>query len=394
MQGKQHPVAGARLACVLALALLPALSAHADDAPVTAKLGGRVHLDFGAFDNDDRGPPNRNDTEVRRAWLGVSGRLYDFKYKVEGDFADSRNILARNVYLSRAFGRAGTLTVGQFKQHFSLDDRTSSNYGPLLERGSGASTLAPLFRLGAGWQYANQQMTWAASGYSMESIDVTAAKGYGVATRATWAPPRADDSLLHLGVSLAHERQDQVGGPGRPSLKIRPRPAGHVADNSRMTLIDFSAGRDTDVDKWALEYAQMRGPWSWQAEWLGARLRDGAQQGQVQAAYALLSWFVTGESRRYDYKSGRFTRMGAAGHPAGAFELALRYDTMWGGQHFNGQPDLRRGRIESLTLGGNWYVRPNLRLMLDLIQSHNRDTLAGQTLDRTRAVTGRFQYDF
>jgi len=46
------------------------------------------------------------------------------------------------------------------------------------------------------------------------------------------------------------------------------------------------------------------------------------------------------------------------------------------------------------TLGGNWYLRDNLRFMLDLIGSRNRDRLAGVTLDRTRAVTGRLQFDF
>jgi len=35
-----------------------------------------------------------------------------------------------------------------------------------------------------------------------------------------------------------------------------------------------------------------------------------------------------------------------------------------------------------------------LRFMFDWIESRNRDRLAGVTLDRTRALTGRFQYDF
>ena len=56
------------------------------------------------------------------------------------------------MYLARSFGKAGKLTVGQFKQYFSLDDRTSSNYGTFLERGNAGTTLAPLYRLGASWQ--------------------------------------------------------------------------------------------------------------------------------------------------------------------------------------------------------------------------------------------------
>ncbi|HVJ38570.1 MAG TPA: porin [Stenotrophomonas sp.] len=385
-----------RRVCALALLFTaaPVGPAGASERPFSAEIGGRLHLDFADFGNDDRGPPNRNATEVRRAWLDVSGRLYSLRYKVEGDFSDSHDVVARDVFLSQRFGEAGTLTLGQFKQPFSLDDRTGSNYGSFLERGSAAGTLAPLYRLGAGWLAAARGATFAASAYSLQNIDVTAAKGYGLASRLTWSTAATERDVLHLGLSLASEYHDRPGAPGRPALKIRPRPAGHLSDNSRITLVDFSAGRDTRVHKWSLEYAAVHGPLSWQAEWSGARLRDGLQHGQAQAAYVLLSWFVSGQSRRYDAASGRFTRIGGIASKWGAVELAARYDTMWGSQSLDDGPVLRSGRTEAFTLGANWYLRPNLRLMFNLIHSRNLDRLSGTTLDRTRALTGRLQYDF
>ncbi len=237
-------------------------------------------------------------------------------------------------------------------------------------------------------------MTWAASAYSLESIDAWQVKGRAAGGRATWAPGATAGDVLHLGLSLAHERYDNPGTDGVPALRIRPRPAGHLSDNSRLTLVDFSAGRDTDVNKWSLEYAQVNGPLSWQGEFSGATFDDGSQRGKVLAGYGLVSWFVTGESRVYDRKTGRFGRVKDFQHRAGAFELALRYDQMRGDQHLIGQPDLRDGQTEAWTLGGNWYMRPNLRFMLNLIESRNRDRLADATVDRTRAVTGRLQYDF
>lgn len=381
------------LGSALVGACLPTAHAESSGGPVTATLGGRLHLDFAEFDNDERGPPNPDATEFRRVWLDVSGKLYRFGYKVEFDFADPDDILARDVYLSHPLAN-GTLTVGQFKQYFGLDDRTGSNYGPFMERGFAATTLAPLYRLGAGWISAPGDMTWAASVYSLESIDVWQTKGYGVGGRATWSPSPQEGSVLHLGASLARERYDNPGAQGASPLRIRPRPAGHLSDQSRITLADFSAGRDTTVDKWSLEYAQVLGPWSLQSELSGARLDDGGQSGQVQAWYGFVSWFVTGESRHYDRKTGRFSRIKGTRHAPGALELALRYDTMWGRQHLDGRPDLRDARTQAWTLAANWYLRPNLRLMLDYIDSRNRDRLAGITTDRTSALTGRFQYDF
>lgn len=387
------------IACAALSAALPVMAADGDDRPVTAVVGGRLHLDFARFDNDGRGTPNRNDTEIRRAWLDVSGRFFAVDYKMEADFSGDR-VEAKDVFVSRVFGDAGRLTVGQFKQYFSLDDRTGSNYGSFLERGNAGTTLAPLYRLGASWQANPGDFTWAASIYSLESIDAWQVKGRAAGGRITWAPSPAAGDVLHLGVSLARELYDNPGAGGAPGLRIRPRPAGHLSDESRLTLVDFSNGRDTDVDKWSLEYAQVRGPLSWQGELSGATFDDGAQRGNVLAGYGMLSWFVTGESRAYDPRTGRFARVRDIRHAAGAFELALRYDQMRGDQHRTGLPDLRDlrdlrdGSTAAWTLGGNWYLRDNLRFMLNLIESRNRDRLAHVTVDRTRAVTGRLQFDF
>lgn len=390
----------AALAAVLGACIAaPALAADQDTRPITAELGGRLHWDFAVFDNDTRGVPNDNDSQFRRVWLDVSGRFYGFTYKAEVDLAGlqdasgSEGIVARDVYIARAFD-AGTLTVGQFKQYFSLDDRTGSNYGAFLERGMGPSTLAPIYRKAVSWQATLPHGTWAASAYSLESIDNSATRGTAVGGRATWLPLDAGGTLRHLGLSLAHEAYDHPGTRRAAALVLRPRPANDLADNSRLTLARFDAGRDTDVDKWSLEYAEVHGPLSWQGEYSGAVLDDGAQQAQVQAAYGFVSWFVTGESRGYDRKTGRFSRIKAPRHRTGALELALRYDRMWGRQHPDGVADTIDASMRAVTLGANWYFSPHLRVMFDAIDSRNRDHRTGATLDHTLAYTGRFQYDF
>nr|WP_221238169.1 OprO/OprP family phosphate-selective porin [Xanthomonas sp. MWU16-30325] len=382
-----------------ALCLAPAVHAAEGDGPVTAEVGGRVHWDFTVFDNDERGTPERNDTQFRRVWLDVAGKFYGFTYKAEAEFAGlqyesgSRGILARDVYIAKKFS-AGTLTVGQFKQYFSLDDRTGSNYGPFLERGYASTTLAPIYRKAISWQANRPDATWSTAAYSLESIDNSSTKGGALGTRLTFAPEMGEARLRHLGVSLAHERYSHPGSGGAASLLIRPRPENDLANNSRITLARFADGRDTDFDKWSLEYAEVLGPWSWQSEFSGGLLDDGSQHAKVLASYGLVSWFVTGESRGYDRKTGRFSRIKTPNRPSGAFELALRYDYMRGDQHLDGQPDFINASTQSWTLGGNWYFKPNLRVMLNVIDSRNRDRMADAVVDHTLAVTGRFQYDF
>ncbi|MGW8174284.1 MAG: porin [Stenotrophomonas sp.] len=50
------------------------------------------------FDNDNRGTPNKDDTEIRRAWLDVSVKFFVVDYKLEADFSGDR-VEAKDVYL-------------------------------------------------------------------------------------------------------------------------------------------------------------------------------------------------------------------------------------------------------------------------------------------------------
>lgn len=378
------------IACVACISF-PTLAADHDQ-DFSAHWSGKIHLDFARFGNDAVGTPNRDHQEIRRAGFNVSGNVHAFDYKFEVDVTDLDDLRMCDAFISRTFG-AGTLTVGQFEQPFTLEDRTGSTHGTFLEGSFGPTALSQSHRLGVGWHASPGDMTWAATAYSLETIDNHQTKGGGVGGRATWAPVAEEDAFLHLGVSAALERAEHAGAEGAPVVRVRPRLAGHLSDMSRPTLVDFSNGRDTDVDKWALEYAQGRGPLSWQAEYSGARYDDGVQRADVRAWYGAVSWFVTGESRLYSGDDGHFRGISPAHHRAGAFELALRYDTLRADQHGGPKP-VRDGRVDAWTLGATWYVRPKLRLMLNYIQGRTHDEVFDATVDHTRALTGRLQYHF
>ncbi|KAF1720573.1 OprO/OprP family phosphate-selective porin [Pseudoxanthomonas wuyuanensis] len=382
-----HRIA-APVAIVLSLAALPA---WAGDESVTVKPSGRLHYDFARFDNDGRGSANRDDQDLRAAWLAISGRFFAVDYKLEADFAGDE-VIARDVYLTRKFA-AGTLTVGQFKQFYTLDDRGSSNHISLVERSYLAQALAPTYRLGVGFNGDRNGVFWSASAYSLESIDVWQTKGRAFGVRAGYAPLREEGRVLHLGGALAHERYDHPGADGASALRVRPRIAGYFGDNSRLTLVDFSSGRDVDVDKYGLELATVHGPLSLQAEYGGARFDDGSQRGDIRSGYLQATWLLTGESRPYDARAGRFVQLKPQ-RASGAWELALRYDRIDGEQRLNGLPDFRDVQGEAYSVGVNWYARKHFRVMLDWTDSCNYDQLAARTLDHTRTLAGRLQFDF
>ncbi len=376
---------------VVLSSLLGAAPAFAQT-PVSADFSGRLYYDAARFDNDDRGRDERDGDTVRAAWLGMSGKLFALNYKLEADFAND-DVIARDVYLAWTRG-SQTFTLGQFKQFYTLDDRGSTNHIPLIERSQLAQSLAPGYRLGLGWNgYRSNGLFWAASAYSLESIDVWQTPGHAGSARVGLAPQREAGRVLHLAVSAGREHYDHPGANGANALRVRSRLAGYYADNSRLTLIDFSGGRDVDATRYGLELAAVHGPWSWQGEYGRADYDDGAQRARIDGGYAQISWLLTGESRPYDAKAGRFVQLKPQ-RKSGAWELALRYDRIDGQQNGNGMATPRHVRGESWAAGVNWYAHRHMRVMIDWTESRRRDRLAARTLDDTGTLAGRVQFDF
>lgn len=354
------------------------------DAP---ELGGRLQYDLNLFDNDDRGDKNTSGTEIRRVWLGVSGKLYDFDYTIEFDFADN-DAVAKSVFLAHRLG-PGTLSIGQFKQAFSLNDVTSSKYTTFTERSYLAQTLAPSFQTGIGYLGAIGHSSFSGTVYNLDNNDPDAADGMGGSIRLTTAPVLSDRRVVHLGGSFAYEAYGENNDGPQPVL-FRVRPAGHMSDASRTTLLAFDDGSDVDGYKYSIEFAAVMGPFSFQSEYGGADYENDSADGKIQTYYGYVSYFLTGEHRAYSAKSGAFSRV-SPGAASGAWELAARYDLINGKQHGAAAGEIE---VEGLTLGVNWYMNPYVRVMLDYTDSHIEDRDSGATLDDTQALTARLALEF
>jgi len=184
-----------------------------------------------------------------------------------------------------------------------------------------------------------------------------------------------------------------LGAQGAPAMRLRPRTPSHLSRAIRPTVATFSDGLDTAVDKWSLEYARVHGSWSWQGEFSGGLLDDGSEHARLLAGYSALSWFVSGHARRYDVASGSFMRVQGVFPNSPGWELALRYERMHGRQRDKNGLDRIDLSVSVLTLASNWYLRPNLRLMLNLVMNHERDHLT-RSSGHSRELIARAQYDF
>jgi phosphate-selective porin OprO/OprP len=326
------------------------------------QIGGRIEVNGAFYDADQR--ELGNGTQLRRARLFMAGKLNDiWGFKSEFDFAGG-SVGITDVYIQNTLF-PWTVTLGHFKEYYSLEQQTSEKYITFMER-SLPGAFFPGRNLGLG--LTNGGDTWSAAfgvfGEGFKSNDDTAGKeqdaGYGATGRVTWAPFGQGDHMLHLGASASYRKLNDSH-----TLRYRSRPESNITN---VRLVDTGVIDDSDSRMlYGLEAAGVVGPWSAQGEYFLANVdrRDGGNVN-FQGWYVQTAYVLTGESRNYSASSGKFERFTPSrpvsdGGP-GAWQLAARLSEV----------DLNDGAItggkeRNLTLGVNWFLEPTLRLSLNYV---------------------------
>jgi phosphate-selective porin OprO/OprP len=372
------------------------LRADSTDGRFKFKFGGRLHYDAGWVGADDLeedlGTDLKDGAEVRRARLYFDGVLYDTtEFKLEYDFAGG-SAAAKDVFLRfLKLPAVGTLTLGHFKEPFSLEEQTSDNYVTFIER-SLPNIFAPSYDLGAMANNAllDQRMTWAVGVFRVTDDNGGISSddgGYAATARVTGLPYYEEDGakLVHLGAGYS------IQEPADDTIRIRQRPEAHFV-NERLT--DTKNLDANDVNLLNGELASVFGPLSVQAEYFATGVSPGAEDGSwFDGLYAQVSYFLTGEHRPYKKSEGVFDRVKPKKNfrqdgGVGAWEVAMRYSLL----DLTGEdlPD-EATRMQDLTAGLNWYLNPNVRLMWNYIHSCVED----DTIDGSADIAlMRFQVDF
>ncbi|MDX1442780.1 MAG: porin [Gammaproteobacteria bacterium] len=341
------------------------------------EFGGRIQLDFNTFDED--GTEMQDGFEFRRARLFAAGTLYsDWDYKAQYDFAGDA-VEAKDLYIKYTGWDAGDITIGQFKQPFSLEELTSSKYITFMERAL-PNAFATGRRVGVGYNTADDNSTFAASFYGQSADESTAGdEGFGLGARYTFLPMKSENSLFHLGAAVAVE---EAPDSATESVRFRQRMEAHMAERL------VNTGSITSVDsitKVGVEGAWVSGPLSIQGEYIMADVaRDIGSDVSFDGYYAFASYFLDGQTSR-PYKKGSFGRVKASD----VWELGLRLSSINLDDVSNG---VNGGEMIDITLGANYYVNPNLRFMFNYVMSEVSSN--GVTVEEPNAFVVRASFDF
>lgn len=377
------------------VSLSPGPKLETADGEYSFKVGGFAQIDAGVFDDDRADYPDG--TTLRRARLNASGTIAKyFNYKIENDFANNASALT-DIYLEYTGFNPTTIMVGQFKEPFGLETLTSDLHTNFVER---ASTVAfsPDRKIGAAVFTSGESSvgawSFAVGGFgdgtgtastNDEAKDATA--------RLTFAPIAEKTKVLHLGVAGSYRVPDSASD----AMTFSSRPESQLS-NSRLAVSTGSISAIDNVNLVGLEAAAVWGPASIQGEYVKADVdrRTGFADPSFSGYYLEASYFLTGESRNYVAKQGKFDRVRPAWafNPSqgnwGAWQVMTRYsnlDLNDAGAGING------GEMNNVSFGVKWYPHAHVAMLLDYIRV-NTDSFAVTSNDDPHIWVLRTQFDF
>ncbi|MEO5338998.1 MAG: OprO/OprP family phosphate-selective porin [Magnetococcus sp. MYC-9] len=328
-------------------------------------LGGRVQVDAGFYRDDVR--DHASGTELRRARLDVGGRVdRDWKFKLAYDFAENA-VEDKAAYIAYGGWPLATVKAGLYTPPFTLSEATSSLYTTFMEEPMLVNAFKPDDRIAIGVESGGGRWSAQAAVFG-ENPGPNAAgedESHGVSLRLTGAPLLDPENFLHLGGALLHQNPDSQT---TAAARFRARPEAHVGTKR---LVD--TGSIAKVDGWTqygLEFAAGRGPFSLESEYVltAVERAAGLPNLHFDGYYAGVGWFLTGEARVYEAQTGSFGRIKPRENFSlekgglGAWQVAARYSML----------DLTDGSVlggeeKNVTLGVNWYLNPQVRLMTNYL---------------------------
>ncbi|MCB2048869.1 MAG: porin [Novosphingobium sp.] len=294
----------------------------------TFKPRGRLQVDTGMVSRPN-GITDKSTgfgSEVRRAYLGFDGTLPGgFGYRAEIDVAGS-SVEITDLYLTYAASKNMTLTLGQHKPFWSLEELGSDLFTSFTERAALNTSFGFERRLGASATYSKGPLIVQGGVFTdnLSDLNNDENNSWSVDGRVVFAP-KLGDGQLHVGGS-AHYRELNDSAA---SVRYRVRPLIHTPD---IRFIDTGAISASSETGYGLELAYLSGRFhaTGEGHWQKVDRLDGPNP-TFFGGYAEVGYFLTGGDTR-GYKNGAYDRVKPA-NPVnkggmGAVELNLRYDRL------------------------------------------------------------------
>jgi phosphate-selective porin OprO/OprP len=336
------------------------LRAQSADGASRFRLFGRLQADYAFYRKDfnDLG----SGSELRSLRLGARGTVAPgWDYKLETDVQTGQKIRVTEGYIAWTGLRNTRISIGNLFEMYGLEEYASAVDVTFMERSAAIDTFAPDYNQGIALSRWGENWSLGVGLYGDTANNAQSKlnEAWGGSARLVVAPRHEPGDIVSLGLSgYWRDKTDNTAA-------FSARPDSHV---TAVKLVDTGAIANVDT------IAAMAGEFSWvyqecslqgEATQVRVNRRAGSPDAVFTGAYLAAAFTLTGESRPWDMKTATYSRPSPLGK-AGAWEIALRYDTLDLNDTAAG---IRGGRLETVTLGLNWYPNALIRFDLNLIQA-------------------------
>lgn len=338
------------------------------------RLGGRLNADASFshgdhFIDSDGNPVEANDgTEIRRGRLAITANFFkDWNYITDIDFADNQVSVKDMVVMYSGLGFM-EIYAGQHKQAFSRELQESGNDLLFIERSAASAITIPTVDRALGLSlFSYNDTTTAQLGVYGDTIDANKRKthsdeGWSVSSRITHAPllNLKTNRIINLGINGNFRKPDDAGDVSGEPLKLS-------AESTHMSNLNLVSASINNIDRLVMaggDATAVIGPVSFGGEYTHIWIdrKNGDPSLSFNGWFGEAAWSLTGESRNFN--RGEFNRIRPSKNFSvskgtwGAWELAVRYGEVDLNHH-----DFRGGQLANVSVGLNWYINHNIRLM-------------------------------
>jgi len=329
------------------------------------QVGTLLQLDLSQY-KDDKSDLS-NGSELRRSRISTSGTvLKDWQYRFEYEFSGTAGVT--DAYVAYTAFKPVIITVGQFKVPIGMDQLAADKNLTFMER---AQTFAFMPPRSPGLMVGTSGYNWSLNGSIFgEPVGNASAgdEGFGVASRATFAPVLTQSNLAHLGLGAVWRKPTSNNSTDKLSSAITfsSKPESDVTATKFVNTGEIKNIHQYSIE--SLELAGQMGAASIQGEYQIVQVqREIGSKLNFNGWYTQVAYTLTGEKRPYKADKGVFDgirpnkNFGRDGW--GAFEVAARIsgidltdNTVQGGKERNA----------ALTF--NWYLNPFMRVSANVVK--------------------------
>lgn len=359
--------------------------AKTTDGEYSFRIGGRMQADYNDYDGVINAVPGESGSDFffRRARLEIKGHARDWAYQLSYNLTSDGSIDQLHTTYT-GWGSLASLTLGQQKENFGLDDTGSSNWSTGVERAMPANAFDTGNNLGVKLHGANNLLSYSIGAYRND-IDDNNNLDSAVTGRVVVRPLLEGSTLIHLGIGAT----DRSGSPADYNSRLGARGGEDGTGVGRVRA--RISGAEGDRRDYNLEAAANFGPFHAMAEYFDGEIEVDNTPYTIEADgyYIQAGYILTGESRGYKTDIGAFDGVKPAGD-RGAWEIFARMDNL---DVANSAPITVAGETaDSLTLGVNWYLNPMIKISANYVDVSTDKTIGGE--DEGDALVARLQVVF